>query len=644
MRRHAAAVALFFLLLPPAARAQTRLPAVFSDHMVLQREAAVPVWGWATPGASVSVRGDWMAEAATATASSAGNWKLILHTPPAGGPHTLTIGDRTLQDVWSGEVWLCSGQSNMEWTVGTPPWGGRGVNDWESEVAQADFPQLRVYDVANAVAYTPRDDTSGAWQVCSPATAGRFSACAYFFGRELQRELGVPIGLITADWGGTVAEAWTSAPGLASFPEFQDALKAVQTASEARREPLADRQRLWWTKLLETDPGSRENWQSASSVGWSPMLLPATWSKDGLDQFDGVVWFRIDLSIPLDWVGHALTLELGPIDDMDTTWVSGQRVGGMEDDGRWQTPRRYEVPGELVKTTLLPVAVRVVDTGGNGGLNGKPAEMRLYPAGDESAAIPIATEWYWKRGAALSDIGAYPRDGDDPNQPSVLYNGMIAPLVGYGMRGVIWYQGESNRERAAQYRRLFPALIADWRRLWGIGDFPWYYVQIAPFRYGGDTGQAAELREAQRATLAVRNTGMAVTMDIGDPDDIHPTNKQDVGKRLALWALAKTYAKSGIECSGPLYRGMKVEGGRIRLQFDHAQGLDGHGKPLEGFTIAGADHVFHPAAAEIDGESVLVSSPEVPKPVAVRYGWVAEAMPNLFNQAGLPASSFRTDD
>ncbi|TAH37020.1 MAG: hypothetical protein EYC70_08540 [Planctomycetota bacterium] len=639
------------LLLAAAAPAQVRTPAFFSDHMVLQREAEVPVWGWAAPGTRVRVQGDWMSAPVAAAADAGGAWRLTLRTPGAGGPHRLTIGERTIQDVWIGEVWLCSGQSNMEWTVGVPPWGGNGVDNCEEEVRSANYPQIRVFDVQNTVALAPQDDCAGSWKTCSPDTAGRFSATAYFFGRELHRELKVPIGLITADWGGTVAEAWTGNEGLSDFPEFGPALARIREA-RARSGNLEDELRAqqaeWWKTLAAKDAGSAAQWQQpkADDSAWESAAQPLPWSQSDLGDFDGVAWYRRSFEVPAAWSGKALVVELPPIDDMDTAWVDGRAVGGLEEDGKWQTPRRYEVPAELAKPGAHVLALRVVDTGGEGGMIGPAETLRVFPQDDPGAALSLAGPWRWRRGASMADIGAYPRSGwFHANTPSALFNGMIAPLVGYGLRGAIWYQGESNRGRAEQYRRLFPALIADWRRLWGIGEFPWYYVQIAPFRYGGDTGQAAELREAQMLALSVPNTGMAVTMDIGDPADIHPRNKQDVGKRLALCALAKTYGKSGVEYSGPVYREMKIEGDRVRLTFGHAGGgLDSKNRPLESFTIAGADRVFHPATAVIDGETVLVSSPQVQQPAAVRYGWAADAMPNLFNQAGLPASSFRTDD
>lgn len=617
-----------------ALAAQTQLPAIFGDHMVLQREAEVALWGSAAPGAEVAARPSWSAEAVRTRADAHGRWRLHLRTPDAGGPHTLQVNEITFQDVWCGEVWLCSGQSNMEWPLSA-------AADAAAEIAAAAHPRIRVFEMPNRVAYAPQGRSGGQWAVCTPETAVRFTAVGYFFARELQRTLDVPVGLIAADWGGTVIEAWMSVAGLEAFPEYAETLQQIARRSSEPPPPLADRQAAWWRNLAAVDPGTRAHWERADTEGWGAILVPGAWAQDGLEAFDGVVWLRADFELPQAWAGRALALELGPIDDMDSTWVNGVPVGAHEADGQWQTPRRYQVPAALVAEPHLRLAVRVVDTGGGGGLHGASEALRIYPQGAEAEAIPAGGEWYWKRGAALRELGEYPRTDDHPNQPSVLYNGMIAPVAGYGMRGVLWYQGESNRGRAAQYRRLFPALIADWRRCWGGGEFPWYYVQIAPFRYGGDRGEAAELREAQRLTLSVPNTGMAVTMDIGDPNDIHPANKQDVGRRLARWALARTYGVANLAYSGPLFREARAESGQLRLFFEHADGLHARGQALAHFEVAGADGVFHPATAAIDGATMLVGSPQVRQPRAVRYGWAADAAGNLWNAAGLPASSFQ---
>jgi len=444
-----------------AVQADVRLPKIFGNHMVLQQQMPVKVWGWAEPGERVEVSLAGQTRAASADAS--GKWLVTLEPLPAGGPHKLIVQANNrieLEDVLVGEVWIGSGQSNMQWPV------RRSMNA-EEEIANARWPKIRLFTVARRIAETPQEDCEGEWLICSPETVGEFSAVLYFFGRKLHQELGVPVGLINSSWGGTVAEAWTSREALEGDEDFR------------------------------------------------PIL---------------------------------------------------------------------------------------------------------------------------ERGAKF--------DPKIPNQPAVLFNGMIHPLLNFAIRGVVWYQGESNCARAEQYQKLFPTLIQDWRKRWGLGDFPFYFVQLAPFRYrNADPRNAAELREAQRLTLRLPNTGMVVTTDIGNVNDIHPTNKQEVGRRLALWALAKTYGKTDLVYSGPLYREAKIEGNKIRIFFDHVDGgLVVKGEKLTHFQIAGANGEFKPAKAVIDGETVVVWNEEVANPVAVRFGWSDDAEPNLFNAAGLPASPFRTDN
>ncbi len=627
------------------AGAEVRLPAVIGSNMVLQRETQVPVWGWARPGETIRIQADWLPEELHTTADADGHWQVRLQTSRAGGPHSLVIaGENTLRldNVLFGEVWLASGQSNMEFPL-------RAVIGAEREVAGARFPDIRLFTVKRAIALKPRQDCTGAWQPCTPETARGFSAVAYFFGRALHRELGVPIGLIHSSWGGTVAEAWTSREALESLGDFDQALAAIakmKPASEQRDHQRRVEQ--WWATLEQRDPGTAGGWMTPDldDADWKQIAVPATWNTRELLGFDGVVWLRREVTLPQGWAGKDLRLELGPIDDMDTTWFNGQKVGGIETIGQWRTPRIYDIPGRLVRAGRNVIAVRVVDCGGLGGINGTPEQLRLYPrAQDPQAALLLGGTWRYRRGVAWNKLEPWPvRRRFHQNSPTALYNAMIAPLIPFRIRGVIWYQGESNLTRAAQYQRLFPCLIRDWRRRWGVGAFPFYFVQIAPFRYPNDTGQAAALRDAQRLTLAaVPNTGMVVTLDIGNPADIHPKNKQDVGKRLALWALAKTYGRDGIVFSGPLVRSARVEGSRVRVHFDHVDGglATRDGQPPTCFEIAGADGTFVPARAKIDGETVVVWADGVTRPAAVRFAWGAADQPNLMNRAGLPASSFR---
>lgn len=629
--------------------ADIRLPALIGDNMVLQHGSDAPLWGWADPGEKITLEAEWLDKPVSTTAAPDGRWSAGLPTPNCGGPYRLKIvGKNAIQftDVLIGEVWICSGQSNMEWSI------NHGIDNGDAEAAAANYPFIRLFDVPNAVSLTPRADCDGRWLPCSPESVRSFSAIAYFFARELHRELGVPIGLIEADWGGTVAEAWVSEPTLRKLGDFNSTLDMI--AREAKHPDDAERryqERInhWWEQVARLDSGVAKQWMAPDldDSDWPTHLVPAAWDNDELRDFDGVAWFRFAFDLPSNWENRDLTLSLGPIDDMDSVWLNGVKIGGLEVMDQWTTPRIYDVPAETLKSGRNLLAVRVIDAMGGGGICGQPEDVALRPRdADASTPLSLAGQWRYRRGVEMQDLPMWPRRLDNPNLPSVLSNGMIEPLIPFAIRGAIWYQGESNRPRAKQYQRLFPALIADWRHRWGRGDFPFYYVQIAPYRYGEDKGEAAELREAQLMTLGVPNTGMVVTMDIGNPDDIHPSNKQEVGRRLSLWALAKTYGRENLVYSGPVFKAMKTEGDKIRLTFNYAAGglKTRDGAPPTCFTIAGPDRQFHAATAKIEGDTVVVSCPQVAAPLAVRYAWGAADQPNLCNQAGLPASSFRTDD
>ena len=632
--------------------ADVTLPAVFGDHMVLQQRGTATVWGWAEPGEKVTVKGSWqMFGGVSATAGKDGSWRVRLKTPSAGGPHTVSIkgsNEIVLNDILIGEVWVCSGQSNMEWTMEM-----LNTEDNRKAAAEADFPRIRLFNVKRVFDRQPQSDCQGQWQVCTPETVKRFSAIGFYFGRELNEKLNVPVGLINTSWGGTVAEAWTSAEALRAHGDFDTALDRLaepERFAQADKEEFERQLVAWEQKLAEVDPGTKENWQDAGldDADWKTMELPSLWKDTELAAIDGVVWFRRVTNLPPSWARADLELNLGSIDDVDTVWVNGVKIGSTFG---WEKPRTYRIPKSALRVGPNVIAVRVVDTGVEGGFGGSEEDMRIGPPGaDVKASATVARTWKYKVGYAGA-VPAAPQTAAEKrlnqNTPSALYNAMIHPLIPFRIAGAIWYQGESNRGRSLQYRTLFPAMIKDWRSRWGQGDFPFYYVQIAPYHYGNnDDPMSGFLREAQMMTLKTApNVGMAVTMDIGDKDNIHPTNKADVGKRLSLWALANTYKQRDIVYSGPLYKSMKVERDTIRLSFDHiGGGLAARGGPLVGFEIAGIDQTFVPAKAEIDGKTVVVSSSQVPNPVAVRYAFKNWISPNLFNAEGLPASSFRTDN
>ena len=622
--------------------AEVKLPAIFGDHMVLQQKANVPVWGWAEPGEKVSIKGDWQWFGKSTKADENGYWQVKIKTPKTGKTVTLTVqgpdNEIVVNDILLGEVWVCSGQSNMEFT---PAMLGDEKN--RQAVAQSANPQIRLFTVKNKFSLEPEADCTGSWQLCEPDVVKDFSAVGYYFGKKLNDELGVPVGLISSNWGGTVAEAWTSKETLTQFDTYMEQLAQVSDPdSTAAKQALKE----WEDTVAAMGPGIKETWFSPDfdDSDWKEMQLPAKWTGTDLESVDGIVWFRRITNLPPSWARNEMEIHLGPIDDIATLWVNGVNMGTTFG---YSTPRVYKVPASVLRVGPNCLAVRVLDTGYEGGFTGAVEDMRIGPPGAPAErSATLAKPWKYK----IASTEMPPSDPTsrfvvNQNTPTVLYNGMITPLIPFRIAGAIWYQGESNCYDPILYRTLFPAMIEDWRDKWDQGDFPFYYVQIAPYEYGPATASQA-LREAQMMTLdAVDNVGMAVTMDIGTMNDIHPKNKVDVGDRLARWALTKTYKQKDIVYSGPVYKNMKVEGDKIRVTFDYDDGgLVAKDGGLTDFEIAGDDQKFVPAEAVIDGHAVVVSSSDVKEPVAVRYGWSNWVQGSLFNEAGLPASSFRTDD
>jgi sialate O-acetylesterase len=531
----------------------------------------------------------------------------------------------------------------MEWAFA---YGG--VLNAEQERAAANDAKIRLFDAPNRQSAQPEDDCQASWLACTPESVNGFSCIGYFFARELRRDLNVPVGLIGVNWGGTVAEAWVSEPALAPFPEFKPALDAVAAArakAKGADAPAADPVAAWWTALDEQDLGAKNGWATAGfdDAGWEAAQLPGAWSG-ALANFDGVCWYRRAIELPAGLAGQELALDLGAIDDMDQVFLDGAKIGATEAMGHWNDARHYKVAAAKATAGRHVLALRVVDISGQGGLIGKPEELRLARA-DGSQPLSLAGEWKVRIGLDAKKFPPLPAGAQalDPNLPTVLFNGLVNPVIPYGIRGALWYQGESNRGRAAEYTELMAALIGDWRARFGRPAFPFLFVQIAPYNYGNtDASRAAtaELRQAQTETLLVHDTGMVVTMDIGDPGNIHPANKQEVGRRLALCAMAKCYGKEKLESCGPIFESMRIDGVAIRVRFSHCAGLTSKGGPPTLFEVAGADGKFFPATAAIDGETVVMSSPQVKEPKEARYAFTDIDAVNLFNGAGLPASPF----
>ncbi|HYE07383.1 MAG TPA: sialate O-acetylesterase [Planctomycetota bacterium] len=639
-----AVIALAFVVVVGAGEDRPLVHPLFSAHAVLQRGLTLPVWGWAEPGAAVTV--EIGGRSSEAIAGADGAWRTSIGPFEAGGPYELAVvvGARRhdAADLWFGDVWLCSGQSNMQWPVAQSA-------EAEAELSNASHPQIRLFTVPNRTSFEPQPLVTAEWRTCDRDSVAGFSAVGYFFGRHLLDEIKVPIGLINASWGGTIAEAWVSAAALAAHRDFAPALDALTQQVERLRTGTLDYPAQVEAWYRENDPGTTGAWQDQAidATAWQAMDLPRHWPGD----FDGVVWFRREIDLPASWAGRDLVLRLGAIDDRDRTWVNGVMVGSTD---RHDQGRDYRVPGAAVKAGRNVIAIRVLDTGGPGGLWGEPGQLALELPGSGDAALPLTGPWSWRESVALRDaktVLPLPPDDGNPNLVTVLSNAMIEPLVGFGLKGAIWYQGESNAGRAHQYRTLLPALIGDWRTRWGQGDFPFLIVQLANFTdppVEPGPSEWAELREAQAITARdVPNCGLAVTIDVGEARDIHPRNKQDVGTRLALVARRIAY-RQDVVSHGPVLTGSAVsaDGASLRLTFACAPPLVARGGDrLVGFAVAGEDQRWAWADAVIDGESVVLSSPRVAKPVAARYAWATNPGGcNLSDASGLPASPFRTDE
>jgi sialate O-acetylesterase len=635
-------IVLLLIIICPQVFANVQLPKVFGDNMVLQRDKPIVIWGWADAREKITIK--FKDQSKTVTADKNGQWKISLSPEKAGGPFQLVVKGKntiTFNNVLIGEVWVCSGQSNMEWSV-------RDSDRSVEEIKAGNYPLIRHIKIPKGVSATPeRDIKTGAWSICSPETVADFTAVGYFFARELVKELDVPVGLINTSWGGTHSETWTSREAFENSDEYKDMIRSMP---KLNLDSLAKYNKAEMRKRIEKLQGKFEvsseeikKWSESNydDASWPKLNVPGQWEGQEPGNLDGVVWYRKTFDVAASDAGQHAVLELAMIDDLDETYVNGVKVGETK---RYNEPRKYNVPANIIKQGKNVITVRAVDTGGGGGIYGAPENV-LITVGNTKT--PLAGAWSY-RVESIENGGG----GVGPNSyPTLLFNAMINPLLPYTMQGVIWYQGEENAKRAYQYRKAFPLMITDWRKHWGQGDFPFYFVQLATFNANNGTSASgstwAELREAQTMTLSLPNTGMAVTTDIGDPEDIHPRNKQDVGKRLAALALNKTYGKQRVS-EGPTYQSMKVEGNKAIITFKNiGSGLmakDKYGY-LKGFEIAGADHKFYYAKAEINGDQVIVYHDLVKEPVAVRFGWADDAGDNnLFNGEGFPAVPFRTDN
>ena len=629
-----------------------RLARLFADGVVVQRGARTPVWGWAAPGTPVTV--SFRGRTARDTADAAGRWSVSFAPSAAGGPFTIAVdaaGQRaTVSDVMVGDVWVASGQSNMEW----PLWG---ATNGKEAVAAAHDSLLREFKVPNSWAERPADDlTGGSWAPADPQHAGAFSAVAYFFARELRRTQQVPIGIVNSTWGGSAIEAWLSSETQGLGPDGA----ATAMAGERARLDSARQQLVTRYGDLRSDAGmqgGRPVWADPTldEREWRTIRVPGYWESQGYENFDGVAWYRTEFTLTAAEAAAGARLSMGAIDDNEITWINGVQVGRT--DG-YNVPRRYAIPASALQAGRNVLVVRVADYGGGGGIaasNASPDSVRLEIPGAAGGVRPLAGEWKFR----IGEIGLQ-MDGQRINKvPAVTFNQMIRPILPFPIKGVIWYQGESNandEQQARAYRAQFRQLVTSWRKAWrgSSAAFPFIWVQLPNFGAAEEQpsatgGSWAVHREAMAGALSLPNTGQAIAIDVGNPADIHPTDKEPVGTRLALVARKVAYGEKVI-ASGPTYRRRTVKGNRVTIEFANVgRGLVARGgigpaaPPNSGFAVAGADRQWHWASARVERDRVIVWSDAVPRPVAVRYAWSGNPSATLFNSDGLPAAPFRTD-
>lgn len=663
---------------------------IFSNHMVLQRDREIPISGTAAPGEEVTVT--LAGQNVTTVAGENGDWTAKFPPMAAGGPWTLTAtaDDRKIElcDILVGEVWLCSGQSNMEMPLYStrPEW--RAANA-EAELAAANHPQLRLFNAASRPQLAPgvpcEEPRGPEWVVCTPEAIGSFSALGYFFGRDLQQKLGVPVGIINASRGGSTIKAWLPESGLRragltgeceSIAGAAEARRALDAGDEEALAAIRARFREWLKRFLASG-GDRTTYALKKYA--LPDFDDSKWEKSSIPgnvpgHIDCVYWYRRKLELPADWAGRELTVSLGRIDEYDEVFFNGEKIGETNDftPGFYKLNRVYKIPGRLVRAGDNLLAVRLVDTAGPGGFYGKSDIFSLYPTGRPEQKIPLAGGgWLRKEEFRLdtATVGVRPISPDDfqlltPNHnfPGCLYNGMIHPWRRFPIRGFLWYQGESDAGDPRTYLKLHRLLIDEWRKAWNDDQLPFILVQLSAFerQSSPQTGMLSRdfwrgkgprlegswsgLREVQTALLQVPHTGLVVSIDVGDPNDIHPRDKQTLGARAAATAEVLAYGGEG-PGGGPIFSGMKKDGSTLRLSFTGTgSGLVAADDKLEGFAIAGADGKFVWADAVIDGDTVVVSAPGISSPEVVAYGWGNyPGNPNLRNREGFPASPFRSN-
>ncbi|MFT4205382.1 MAG: sialate O-acetylesterase [Chitinophagaceae bacterium] len=625
-----------------AATAQVKLPRLVRDSMVLQRDKPVHIWGWASRGEKIQVR--FNGKKYITRTSNDGKWQLDMQPTAAGGPFQMDISGKNkihLHDILVGDVWLCSGQSNMEHQLKLH------TVYYPKEIAQAHYPEIRQFKVPNVTNLeSPQSDLPGGnWKWANPENVPDFSAVAYFFAESLYRQYHIPIGLINVTWGGSPIEAWMSEESLATFPGEESIIEKNKDSAYVNSRNRAAAADVTSVRIPE-DKGAEEQWYATTyqtaGKGWRPFAIPGYWEDQGVADLNGTVWFRKEIEVPAAIAQSAAKVFLGRIVDADALYINGKEVGATT---YLYPQRRYDVPTGLLKPGKNTFAIRVTNYSGKGGfVPDKP--YQLMGAGD---TVSLTGYWQYK----VSNVFTRHIPGVPPAltlqyQPTALFNAMLSPVIGYGIKGFIWYQGESNAGDAKGYASMQPAMITDWRQRWQAGNLPFLFVQLPGFmdyHYLPTESGWAAFREAQAKSLALPNTGMAVAIDLGEWNDIHPDRKKPIGQRLALVAQKVAYGENVVD-AGPTYEKAVAHSNTLIISFSHTgKGLTtSDGEAPSEFAIAGADKKFYWAQATIEGNQIVLHSDMVPQPEYVRYAWADDPVnPNLINKEGLPAPPFRSD-
>ena len=646
--------------------ADVRLPQLIADNMILQRGIELKLWGWASPGEKVTV--NFNSKKGTAVTNADGRWSLTLPAMKAGGPYTMIIRGKNeiaLKNIMLGDVWFCSGQSNMTILM------ERVKEKYPDEIANADFKDIRNFFVPTKADVTREyeDLPPGKWLPADHDNILSFGAVPYFFAKQLYLKYHVPIGIINSSVGGTPIEAWISAEGFKDFPDELLKIKnyrdtAYMNMVNRSGAPRGRRMDGGNAALMRPEPdkgiSGPVKWTDPNYVpqNWHKFWMPGYWDDQGVKDLNGTLYFRKEIDVPASMTGVAARLFVGRIIDADSTFVNGKFVGNITYQ---YPPRRYDIPVGLLKPGKNVIVVKVINTAGKGGFvpdknyslnaNGQRIDLRgewIYQVGQVQPHLNFQAFGPRRDAPASGRVASTPRPVNAQNSPTGLYNPMVAPAINYRIKGFIWYQGEANSGSAKEYAKLLPALITDWRNKWGEGDIPFLYAQLPNYmevNYSPSESSWAQLRESQLETLALPNTGMSVAIDAGEWNDIHPLNKKDVGERLALWAEHLAYDEKAIVYSGPIYQSFKIEGNKVILSFNNV----GSGLTVKGggdlyyFSIAGADGQYYWAKAKIEGDKVVVWNDNIPNPVSVRYAWADNPEgANLYNKEGLPASPFET--